>query len=492
MASGGSSHDDAIQALSKQISELSKSIQAQQDRETARDKEIDELSRAVVSLNATTSTVRDQQTSKPHRISRKRDQSSSESSDDDDHAAVSPPPSTLPLAQPAFYAPTHPPYPSAPVTLQPPLPSGSPTPQGVSAHFTPDLLEPGLFPTPVADEAIRHLLDYRTYRLRRRQDYVSSRSSGRIAEYANRVRSQTQVRFSGNPPIRVLYFLRTLRIAFDDTGLTEGLALRLVSHFLDEPVATTFSRCLRIHGGTVSTYPQAIAWFLTAHASEAAVSAKQREVALLSRQTGESIQEYGTRLQFEAALLGDLINDRALRTHFYAGLDEATSTFLRSILPYGVATQTFHEAVAHATMADQSVRALRPPAHSFSRQQQTARPPTALGRRILAVPEGRSEVEQDSPETGEFDADQGVFAVREIGQRDIRQYYCFVCWKHGHFALDCPLIPEEERKLIAARKAGVLGMLKNKPGWLNRNGRMIPNVPYPNIPREDPDQSKNE
>jgi hypothetical protein len=481
-----------MQALSKQISELSKSIQVQQDRDKARDKEIEELSRAVVSLSATQSTVRDQQTSKPHRISRKRDQSTSESSDGDEHATVSPAPSATPLPQHASYAAAHPQFPNAPVHAPPLLASATPTPQGVPAHLNPDLLEPGLFPTPVADETIRHLLDYRTYRLRRRQEYVSSRSSGRIAEYANRVRSQTQVRFSGNPPIRVLYFLRTLRIAFDDTGLTEGLALRLISHFLDEPVATTFSRCLRVHGGTVYTYSQAIAWFLTAHTSETAVSAKQREVALLSRQPGESIQEFGTRLQFEAALLGDLINDRTLRTYFYAVLDEATSTFLRSILPYGAATQTFHEAVAHATMADQSVRTLRPPAHLFSRQAQTARPPTSAGRRILAVPDSREDVGQEFPDTGEFDADQGVFAVRESGQRDIRQYYCFVCWKQGHFALDCPLIPEEERKLIAARKAGVLGMMKNRPGWLNRNGRMVPNVPYPNLPREAPDQSKNE
>jgi hypothetical protein len=121
-------------------------------------------------------------------------------------------------------------------------------------------LEPGLIPYVAGDERLREILDYRSYRLHNRDGHVSSRASGRISEYANRVR--TPMRFSGIPAVGALRFLRTLRIAFDDTGINEGVALRLLPHFLVEPATTAFHRTLRIHGGSVGTYPQAVAWFL--------------------------------------------------------------------------------------------------------------------------------------------------------------------------------------------------------------------------------------
>jgi hypothetical protein len=80
-----------------------------------------------------------------------------------------------------------------------------------------------------------------------------------------------------------------MRIAFDDTGISEGIALRLIPHFLEEPVTTAFQRILRIHGGSVITYPQAIAWLLTSCSSEATVSSKQRDISLISRHSGETV-----------------------------------------------------------------------------------------------------------------------------------------------------------------------------------------------------------
>jgi hypothetical protein len=46
--------------------------------------------------------------------------------------------------------------------------------------------------------------------------------------------------FFGIPAVGVLRFLRTMRIAFDDTGISEGIAFRLISHFLEEPATTAF------------------------------------------------------------------------------------------------------------------------------------------------------------------------------------------------------------------------------------------------------------
>jgi hypothetical protein len=100
--------------------------------------------------------------------------------------------------------------------------------QNIPTYLDPNLLEKNLVPFLAADENLRGLLDYRSYRLQNRDSHVSRRSSGRIPEYSNRVRSQTPARFSGIPAVGVLRFLRTMRIAFDDTGISEGIACSTV------------------------------------------------------------------------------------------------------------------------------------------------------------------------------------------------------------------------------------------------------------------------
>jgi hypothetical protein len=237
-----------------------------------------------------------------------------------------------------------------------------------------------------------------------------------------------------------------------------------------------------------------VAWLLNTYAPESAVDAKQREISHLSRQPGESVSDFSSRLQFEAALLGDLINDRGLRTHFYSGLDEATSLLARSMLTSGwMVTQTFQEAVAHAARVDQGVTLLNP-AHRASRPQASiSKPRITPGRGILAIPQSYSTNEEKPAADGSYDVDLGVFAVRgEADQKkDLSQYYCYTCWRQGHFASDCPLIPDEERKAIAARKAAVMGMMKNRPGWFDRAGRHVPNVPYGEHSRSTSETTKN-
>jgi hypothetical protein len=125
-------------------------------------------------------------------------------------------------------------------------------------------------------------------------------------------------------------------------------------------VTTAFQRALRIHGGTVCSYPQAIAWFLSTCVPERIVSSKLRELSVQSRRQGESVEEFGLRLQAEAAQLGDLISERTLRTHFYAGLDAPTATFAQYLLPHGPVLQTFHKAVTHAFQVDQSIMLFTP------------------------------------------------------------------------------------------------------------------------------------
>ena len=81
--------------------------------------------------------------------------------------------------------------------------------------------------------------------------------------------------------------------------------------------------------------------------------------------------------------------------------------------------------------------------------------------------------------SGSLDIDTGVFSITDQRSQAKKQFYCFVCWKQGHFALDCPFISEGDRKEIAARKTAAITLLRDRPGWQYRMGRMYPNIPHP-------------
>jgi hypothetical protein len=290
-----------------------------------------------------------------------------------------------------------------------------------------------------------------------------------------------------------------LRIDFDDTGISEGVALRLLPHFLEEPATTALHRTLRIHGGSVGTYPQAVAWFFQTYVPESSVALKLREVSLLSRLQEENVDEFAMRLQAEAALLGDLISERTLRTHFYAGLDVPTATFAQSLLPHGPVMQTFHEAVEHASQVDQSIALLRPAPNTNVNTRAIVLPSRSniqRSRGILSIPEASPEDETMNEASSPLDVHTGMFSITDQSSRTIKQFYCFVFWKQGHFALDCPLISERDRKEIAARKPAVLALMRDRPGWRDCTGRMYPNIPYqggvnPSASNaENPEQSK--
>jgi hypothetical protein len=100
-------------------------------------------------------------------------------------------------------------------------------------------------------------------------------------------------------------------------------------------------------------------------------------------------------------------------------------------------------------------------------------------RGILSIPDSTSMDEIHADFSGSLDIDTGVLSIIDQSSRAGMQFYYFVCWKQGHYAIDCPFIPERDKKEIAARKAAALVLMRGRPGWQSRTGRIHPNVPYP-------------
>jgi hypothetical protein len=146
-----------------------------------------------------------------------------------------------------------------------------------------------------------------------------------------------------------------------------------------------------------------------------------------------------------------LINEISLKTHFYAGLDAATSTFSQSVLPQGIVTQGFQEAVSNSSRVDQSVALLRPHSattHANRSIQPVSRTLNPHPSGSLVVPSVDFTAREEIETEGQVDVDLGAFSITENEPEPYpsRRYCFFVCCKQGNFASECPLISEKDRK----------------------------------------------
>jgi hypothetical protein len=157
-----------------------------------------------------------------------------------------------------------------------------------------------------------------------------------------------------------------------------------------------------------------------------------------------------------------------LTDSFLCGLDAPTATFAQSLLPNGPVMQKFHEAVAHASRVDQSITLLRPAPASNVNTRAIAIPSRSNIQRtrgILLIPESMRTDEIDDEASSSLDVDTGVFAITDPYSRAAKQFYCFVCWKQGHFAMDCPYMSH----LVHWRLYGMGGLSHSGRGLAKRD-----------------------
>ena len=173
MATSGNSADDALRALTNKFEELTASIAS---RDAQREEEMSALTLRIADLNNLVVTEPKEQHSESRRSRRSRQKSRSRSS-----SSSSESPDLRPEINPDQTSHGH-------SHIEPQyMPSVYAMNQNIPAYMDPNLIETNLVPYTAADDNLRGLLDYRSYRLQRRHSQVSRRSSGRISEFANRV-----------------------------------------------------------------------------------------------------------------------------------------------------------------------------------------------------------------------------------------------------------------------------------------------------------------
>ena len=117
----------------------------------------------------------------------------------------------------------------------------------VTPFGTLDPAELGLEPVYTMIQEFSAVADYRMYGLENTSRLVTSGDAGRIAKYVQRCRRirPGMRRFDGSDPIQLLPALKDIRITFNSQHLTEGLAVRVLAHFLDRdvgPLYTSYKR----------------------------------------------------------------------------------------------------------------------------------------------------------------------------------------------------------------------------------------------------------
>lgn len=170
----------------------------------------------------------------------------------------------------------------------------------------------------------KELLDYRFYRLDRTSHKRSSRQTGKVKGFVDRLRlSMKDILFSGDDAILIFEFLRRFVEEANTNNMNEAqayLALpKLLSGFaLDQYLAVKDTSSPR--DGGVTNWPEAVQYLLRAYAT----SNRIQEAILRMRDTRQQPQEdeetYSTRLNNAVRRCGNVHSSEERMTMFVDGL----------------------------------------------------------------------------------------------------------------------------------------------------------------------------
>ena len=165
---------------------------------------------------------------------------------------------------------------------------------------------PGLTEQVTRRPEFKSLVSYRTYRLRNTDQKVDSSVTGRVNANLKRLKHCLDFKFSGEPAIQVVDFLRTFKEAADLNAIGEGEAAILLSYFLEGRAKSGLSSRMKHIAASMPKYPAFLQWLLQSFATEAVLAASYQKVFTARQLSEENETAFANRINRYAAEAGSV------------------------------------------------------------------------------------------------------------------------------------------------------------------------------------------
>ena len=201
----------------------------------------------------------------------------------------------------------------------------------------------------------KNLVSYRTYRLSDTTQKANAAVSGKLSSQLKQLRHYVDYKFTGDPAIQVIDFLRSFKEAADLNRVSEAAAAVLLPYFLDSRAKSGLYSRMKHITASMPKFPAAVQWLLQSFATEAVIAASYQKVFTARQMVGEDEKQYATRLNQYAAEAGSVFTEDSLISAFVDGLHPYASNNVRGqVTP----TMMFAEVQLLAEQAGTASRAL--------------------------------------------------------------------------------------------------------------------------------------
>jgi hypothetical protein len=329
---------------------------------------------------------------------------------------------------------------------------------------------------PVRNRRFDAVLSVESYRLLDRSPSIRAEQVASLTSYANQIRPRlADSVFGGDPPLQVLSFLKQLVRVADQSFISEAVLLWIVDDFLRTPAKEAF------RSQTLDSWPAAVHWLLSTYAPEPALEAAIRQLQISGQNYGESVRQYGHRLQLEAAALGSLLQISEVKSLFAQGLTNP----VRSLFAANQPTHELEEftplsvLVGRAELLEMGTRLSSPAQPRFGSRTSPPRTkflaasveseprPTEPPGHVLALSTRNSNISSD-------------------------QWTCFVCYKRGHGWLECSWlsqVSETDKEDAILRRRSFMERFRSRSPRSSRSSSPIRPSYVPSSPKSENGQA---
>ena len=320
------------------------------------------------------------------------------------------------------------------------------------------------------DDRFASVLDFKTYRLKNRRVTYGVAQARRMGRTTRNMKHSFggYPPFSGKEPLKVFSWLRKLVKACDDNGISEGMAVYAVPHFLTGDAETRYTRVLpdagsQPGGAALTSFPEVVNWFLTTYAEPHALALAQDRFSRATLELTESVEAFSVRLRGLSELCGNIHTEGTMKQQFIQGLPEYLRT---DAYVYNTLVCTYQQLVTYAAEKYQAVRDVAKLAQAVGEVQMGShglrrhrthsppRPPTGPSPALVVAEEASKTTPEEPLAKGGPSrtpwASMG-HAPRFLGGRigdGRRNPRCYLCWEEGHMAYGCPLLSEGQREAV--------------------------------------------